>query len=53
MNTSSSPRFTVFILYCMYIFKVYVFIIPLHFIYLQIYLLKHLRVSAFIKNDIL
>jgi hypothetical protein len=47
----SEQRFTIFILYCIYIFKIFLSTIFLYFLSLKRYLFKHRRVSTSTKWD--
>jgi hypothetical protein len=53
MMRSSKQRFTIFIIYCIYIFKASLYRIFLYFIFLKIYLFKHRRVLISIKENFL
>lgn len=46
-------RFTIFILYCMYVFRTFLSRTFLYFLSLKIYLFKHWKISTFIKEDLL
>jgi hypothetical protein len=49
----SNQKFTIFILYCIYIFRASLSKILLYFLSLKRYLFKHRKVSTFIKENLL